>query len=127
MCGIVGIAGRLRRDQLLTAVNAMNIAVAHRGPDDEGAWVGETSPSVCAGSALSIWQAATSRCGIVEPELIVYNGEVYNYKTIRAGLEKSGMSFQTTSDSGSGPKDARPEGSGRRSRLEWNVRRGRLE
>jgi len=90
MCGIVGIAGRLRRDQLLTAVNAMNIAVAHRGPDDEGAWWEKTSPSVLrrlsiidlAGGHQPMWD---SRTGIG----IVYNGEVYNYKTIRAGFGRS--------------------------------------
>jgi asparagine synthase (glutamine-hydrolysing) len=100
MCGIVGIAGRLRRDQLLTAVNAMNVAVAHRGPDDEGAWVGENfafgmrrlSIIDLAGGHQPMWD---SRTGIG----IVYNGEVYNYKTLRAGLEKSGISLQTASDS----------------------------
>ena len=100
MCGIVGIGGRLRRDQLLTAVNAMNVAVAHRGPDDEGVWVGENfafgmrrlSIIDLAGGHQPMWD---SRSGIG----IVYNGEVYNYKTIRAGLEKCGVSFQTTSDS----------------------------
>jgi len=100
MCVIVGIAGRLRSDQLLTAVNAMNVAVAHRGPDDEGVWVGENfafgmrrlSIIDLAGGHQPMWD---SRTGIG----IVYNGEVYNYKTIRAGLEKSGISVQTTSDS----------------------------
>src|SRR5215467_873172 len=100
MCGIVGIAGCLRSEQLLTAVNAMNVAVAHRGPDDEGAWVGENfafgmrrlSIIDLAGGHQPMWD---SRTGIG----IVYNGEVYNYKTIRASLEKSGISFQTTSDS----------------------------
>ncbi len=41
MCGIVGIAGRFGRDQLKLAVHSMTAAVAHRGPDDEGVWVGE--------------------------------------------------------------------------------------
>src|SRR5215831_12675493 len=99
MCGIVGIAGSLRRDQLLTAVNAMNVAVAHRGPDDEGAWVGENfafgmrrlSIIDLAGGHQPMWD---DRTGIG----IVYNGEIYNYKTIRAGLEASGATFQTSSD-----------------------------
>src|SRR5215475_7963127 len=99
MCGIVGIAGRLRREQLLTAVNAMNVAVAHRGPDDEGTWVGENfafgmrrlSIIDLAGGHQPMWD---SRTGIG----IVYNGEVYNYKAIRAGLEESGLKFQTTCD-----------------------------
>src|SRR5215467_13804925 len=99
MCGIVGIAGRLRRDQLLTAVNAMNAAVAHRGPDDEGAWVGENfafgmrrlSIIDLGGGHQPMWDR---RSGLG----MVYNGEVYNYRSVKTDLEKAGIDFQTTSD-----------------------------
>jgi asparagine synthase (glutamine-hydrolysing) len=99
MCGIVGVAGRLGRDQLSATVTAMSAAVAHRGPDDEGAWVGEhfafgmrrLSIIDLAGGRQPMWD---TRTGIG----IVYNGEVYNYRSIRTDLEKSGIDFQTTSD-----------------------------
>jgi asparagine synthase (glutamine-hydrolysing) len=99
MCGIVGIAGRLRRDELSSTVTAMSAAVAHRGPDDEGTWVGDgfafgmrrLSIIDLAGGHQPMWD---TRTGIG----IVYNGEVYNYRSIRRELEKSGADFQTTSD-----------------------------
>src|SRR5215471_8312609 len=99
MCGIVGLAGRLRRDQLLTAVNAMNVAVTHRGPDDEGVWVGEDfafgmrrlSIIDLAGGHQPMWNHRTAMG-------IVYNGEVYNYRSIRNELEGKDVHFQTASD-----------------------------
>src|SRR5215510_11175284 len=99
MCGIVGIAGRLRRDKLSSTVTAMSAAVAHRGPDDEGTWVGDgfafgmrrLGIIDLAGGHQPMWD---TRTGIG----IVYNGEVYNYRSIRNELKKSGADFQTTSD-----------------------------
>jgi asparagine synthase (glutamine-hydrolysing) len=99
MCGIAGIAGRFSRERLAIAVQTMTDAIAHRGPDDEGAWVGDDfafgmrrlSIIDIAGGHQPMWERRT---GIG----LVYNGEVYNYKVIRAGLEKEGVSFQTSSD-----------------------------
>src|SRR5437773_479993 len=99
MCGIAGLAGRFSRDQLGSTVTAMTKAIAHRGPDDEGSWVGDgfafgmrrLSIIDLAGGHQPMWD---SRTGIG----LVYNGEVYNYKPIRAGLEKSGIAFHTSSD-----------------------------
>lgn len=99
MCGIVGIAGRLRRERLTAVVDAMNAALSHRGPDDEGTWVGENfafgmrrlSIIDLAGGHQPMWDNRTGTG-------IVYNGEVYNYQAIRADLEKSGLRFQTKSD-----------------------------
>jgi asparagine synthase (glutamine-hydrolysing) len=99
MCGIVGVAGPVKRDRLIRAVKAMNAAVAHRGPDDEGVWTGEDfafgmrrlSIIDLSGGHQPMWddRSATG---------IVYNGEIYNYRSLRAGLEKRGIHFQTTSD-----------------------------
>src|SRR5262245_38080456 len=98
MCGIVGVAGRLDREQLEAAVKAMNDTLTHRGPDDQGTWVGENfafgmrrlSIIDLAGGHQPMWD---SRTGMG----IVYNGEVYNYRFVRAGLEKAGLSFRTSS------------------------------
>ena len=99
MCGIAGIAARLNGERLASTVQAMTDAIAHRGPDDEGAWIGDNfgfgmrrlSIIDLAGGRQPMWD---SRSGL----RIVYNGEVYNYKAIRAELEKSGLAFRTTSD-----------------------------
>jgi asparagine synthase (glutamine-hydrolysing) len=99
MCGIVGIAGHLKREALARVVNAMNNAITHRGPDDEGSWVGEDfafgmrrlSIIDLSGGHQPMWD---SRTGLG----IVYNGEVYNYRTIRKDLENRGVRFRTVSD-----------------------------
>jgi asparagine synthase (glutamine-hydrolysing) len=99
MCGIVGIAGRLRRDQLLSAVNAMNVAVTHRGPDDEGAWVGENFAFGM--RRLSIIDLAGGHQPILTEDgklAIIFNGEIYNYRALRSELEARGHRFQTASD-----------------------------
>jgi asparagine synthase (glutamine-hydrolysing) len=99
MCGIAGVAAGLNRERIASAVQAMTDAIAHRGPDDDGAWIGDDfgfgmrrlSIIDLAGGHQPMWD---SRSGL----RIVYNGEVYNYKAIRAELEKSGLAFRTTSD-----------------------------
>src|SRR5262245_16893452 len=99
MCGIVGIAGRLDTDRLAAIVRAMNAAVVHRGPDDEGTWVGEEfafgmrrlSIIDLSGGHQPMWD---TRTGIG----IVYNGEIYNYRSVRSDLEKAGIRFRTASD-----------------------------
>lgn len=99
MCGIVGVGGKLRREQMQTVVERMNSAVAHRGPDDEGSWVGENFAFGM--RRLSIIDLATGHQPMWDERSnlgIVYNGEVYNYRTLRIALEKRGISFRTTSD-----------------------------
>jgi len=99
MCGIVGVAGRFGRDRLAAVVDRMNAAVTHRGPDDEGAWVGENfafgmrrlSIIDLSGGHQPMWDSKTGT-------RIVYNGEVYNYRAVRADLEKAGIPFHTASD-----------------------------
>jgi asparagine synthase (glutamine-hydrolysing) len=99
MCGIAGIAGRFGPERLRAEVRAMTAAIAHRGPDDEGIWVGDNfafgmrrlSIIDLAGGHQPMWDTRTGTG-------IVYNGELYNYKAIRASLEKSGAQFRTASD-----------------------------
>jgi asparagine synthase (glutamine-hydrolysing) len=99
MCGIVGVGGKLSRDKLHAVVARMSTAVAHRGPDDEGSWVGENfafamrrlSIIDLAGGHQPMWDESTGLG-------IVYNGEVYNYRGLRRELQTHGVRFQTTCD-----------------------------
>src|SRR5678815_2516268 len=99
MCGIAGVAARLDRERLGSVVQAMTDAIAHRGPDDQGSWIGDgfgfgmrrLSIIDLAGGHQPMWDR---RSGLG----IVYNGEVYNYKAVRRELEKFGLSFETASD-----------------------------
>jgi asparagine synthase (glutamine-hydrolysing) len=77
----------------------MNDSLAHRGPDGEGVWVG---PHVGLGHRrLAIIDIA----GGVQPMVsadgryrIVFNGEIYNFRTLRDELAEMGYTFLTHSD-----------------------------
>ncbi len=97
MCGIVGIAGDFSRDECLSIVERMNGSIVHRGPDDDGVWAedgfgfGMRRLSIIdlAGGKQPIWDEAAGRG-------IVFNGEVYNYKSLRKDLVANGASGWTT-------------------------------
>jgi asparagine synthase (glutamine-hydrolysing) len=95
MCGIVGLAGV--EDAAL--VRRMAKAVAHRGPDGEGFFVGD---GVSLGMRrLSIIDPAGSDQPLWSEDrqvLAICNGEIYNYRQLRAQLEKRGHSFRTAGD-----------------------------
>jgi asparagine synthase (glutamine-hydrolysing) len=106
VCGIVGIAdssGRLIDEATLQGMCA---AMTHRGPDDEGYYVGAKgesgSSSIGLGMRrLAIIDLATGNQPIHnedETVWVVLNGEIYNYAELRARLEAKGHSFYTNSD-----------------------------
>ena len=78
-------------------------ALEHRGPDDEGLWFDEHKRVGLGHRRLSILdlsplghQPMVSACG---NWVMVFNGEVYNFKEIRAALEPLGHRFSGTGDS----------------------------
>jgi asparagine synthase (glutamine-hydrolysing) len=100
MCGIVGLAmgansAPATQDQLRQMANA----IVHRGPDDEGFFVGER---VMLGMRrLSIIDLSGGHQPIANEDetlWLVCNGEIYNFRELRAGLEKQGHRFRTGSD-----------------------------
>lgn len=105
MCGIAGFidcAHRLGPRELQVAVIDMVNALRLRGPDDSGAW-SDAGVGVALGHRrLSILdlspeghQPMTSVCGRY---VISFNGEVYNFKALRAQLTGLGYSFRGHSD-----------------------------
>jgi asparagine synthase (glutamine-hydrolysing) len=114
MCGIAGFVGAFHARLL----HAMNAAIAHRGPDDADAIVLEPPHQAKVGLAhrrLSIIDlSAAGRqpmsitcecCGtsLTSPAYerlwLIYNGEIYNYRTLRANLEQRGHHFHSATDS----------------------------
>jgi asparagine synthase (glutamine-hydrolysing) len=77
----------------------MCAAISHRGPDDEGRYVdGSVGLAM---RRLSIIDVAGSRQPIFNEDrskVIVFNGEIYNYAEIRAGLVARGHTFATQGD-----------------------------
>jgi len=105
MCGIAGFvesrggANPLDLESGRALVHRMCNAIRHRGPDDEGVW---TAEGVGLGMRrLSIIDLATGHQPIHNEDgsvWIVFNGEIYNYRELRAELEASGHRFYTSTD-----------------------------
>jgi asparagine synthase (glutamine-hydrolysing) len=99
MCGILGTydiavdAGRWA---------AMSDALAHRGPDAVGTWTGpDDAERVRLGHRrLSIidLSAAANQPFVKDGLVLVFGGEIYNYRQLRAELGGAGISFRTSSD-----------------------------
>lgn len=94
MCGIAGAIGEDARDIALGLLDG----IGHRGPDASGLFEGERV-------ALS-----HARLSIVDPDsrsdqpfrygstVVSFNGEIWNYRELRAELEAMGYDFRTESD-----------------------------
>lgn len=101
MCGIYGL---LRRDG---GVEVQSLArqrdlLWHRGPDDGGSWVDADGRVGLAHRRLSILDLTAAGHQPMRSRdarfTIVFNGEIYNYREIRAELERAGHAFQTGTD-----------------------------
>ncbi len=98
MCGIAGIIGN--RAVNPAAVEHMNKLQEHRGPDDEGLWRSTDGKVVLGHRRLSIID--TSPAGhqpmASGPQVITFNGEIYNYLEIAEKLKAKGVQLETASD-----------------------------
>lgn len=95
MCGICGEYGR----PITSRVESMADCLRHRGPDDSGFYEG---PPVCLGiRRLSIIDLDTGHQPMMNEDgsvVVVFNGEIYNYRDLRRDLQKRGHQFQSRSD-----------------------------
>ncbi|MEO5374896.1 MAG: asparagine synthase (glutamine-hydrolyzing) [Alphaproteobacteria bacterium] len=97
MCGI---AGSTSAEPSVLA--AMRERLAHRGPDGEGLWRDAETGVGLVHRRLAVIdlspggaQPMVSSCGRF---VIAFNGEIYNYRELRADLEAVGETFHSTSD-----------------------------
>ena len=100
MCGIAGIFHYQSVKPVdPRRVERMTDALAHRGPDGSGVW---TAPGVGLGHRrLSIIDLAGSPQPMASADggaVIVFNGEIYNYRALRRELEQGGARFRTDGD-----------------------------
>ena len=101
MCGITGIYHLATPKPVDPArIERMCAAMAHRGPDGQGVW---TAPGVGLGHVrLSIIDLAGSPQPMASSDgraMLVFNGEIYNYRELREELRGSGAEFRTDGDS----------------------------
>ncbi len=99
MCGICGIVTRDGTSPDPGRLKAANDLIAHRGPDDEGFHV--DGPVGLAMRRLAIIDLNTGHQPLSYADgayTIVFNGEIYNYRELRAELEARGHRFKTRTD-----------------------------
>ena len=99
MCGICGAIGVEPASAAEAVVRRMLAALVHRGPDDEGlliaprAALGMRRLSIIdlPGGGQPVWKETRTIA-------VLYNGEIYNFRELRAELESLGHAFRTKSD-----------------------------
>src|SRR6266566_3228540 len=105
MCGIAGYmtpAANDTAEDMQARVVRMANTLRHRGPDDAGTWLDPAAGIALGHRRLSIidlsplghqpMQSATGRY------VIVFNGEIYNFRALRTELERRGHAFRGHSD-----------------------------
>lgn len=119
MCGVVGFidfSGKSRCEELSSLVTRMAKAVQHRGPDGHRTYESELATGDLGGfkavfghcrlKVIDLSPEADQplrnticvRAGRAKPLVIVFNGEIYNFRELRQVLEAQGHQFQSQSD-----------------------------
>jgi asparagine synthase (glutamine-hydrolysing) len=105
MCGITGFFNPTRQinaTELKTMVVRMSETIRHRGPDDQGEWV-DADQGIAFGfrrlAVLDLSPAGSQPMHSSDGRfVIIFNGEVYNYRELRDELQARGAAFRGTSD-----------------------------
>src|SRR5258705_418267 len=104
MCGIVGIIGIGAMESQAPALANMIRVQEHRGPEGEGRWLGKLGEREIALGSSRLAILDLSQAGhqpMRSPsgrQVLVYNGEVYNYRELRSELETQEVRFTGHSD-----------------------------
>lgn len=97
MCGFVGFCSKSEKKREI--IEKMNSLIIHRGPDSDGYYLDE---DIALGfRRLSIIDLAGGAQPIENEDatkVIVFNGEIYNFKEIRVDLQSKGHIFKTNCD-----------------------------
>ena len=99
MCGICGIIHFDGEPVAKPTLKAMNDRLRHRGPDDEGYFIeGHVGLAMRRLKIIDIGgsdQPLTNEDGSLQ---VIFNGEIYNYRELRADLDRRGHRFRTAGD-----------------------------
>lgn len=97
MCGFVGFIDQIKEKQQI--IKRMADAITHRGPDEDGYY---TDDNIAIGfRRLSIVDLELSHQPMYSEDgkkVMVFNGEIYNYRELREELKALGKTFQTNGD-----------------------------
>lgn len=99
MCGFVGFVGKQSKEEKRKIIKDMANMIVHRGPDSDGYYIDD---NVALGfRRLSIIDLDKGSQPIYNEDksmVIVFNGEIYNYKELKEGLINKGHKFKTNTD-----------------------------
>jgi asparagine synthase (glutamine-hydrolysing) len=100
MCGICGIFEFKDQMQIDESVlMSMLRVMRHRGPDDEGVHIEKTlGLSMCRLSIIDLVSGKQPMYSEDKCIIVVFNGEIYNYRDLRDKLQKRGHTLSTASD-----------------------------
>lgn len=102
MCGINGFIQfkkRYNKSRLNHIVHEMNESIIHRGPDHEGIYTDETcSLGMRRLSIIDLQSGGQPIWNESHDKLIIFNGELYNYRILKQTLQQEGHIFSTDSD-----------------------------
>ena len=100
MCGIVGYIGKepIETNRVVEACNALH----HRGPDGKGIYENKFNENfiIFGHRRLSIidLNKRSDQPFIFRDNVLIFNGEIYNYLELKKDLEIAGVKFRTSSD-----------------------------
>jgi asparagine synthase (glutamine-hydrolysing) len=98
MCGITGGIGPSAPKQLL--LDAQLKSIEHRGPDDSGTYLNNgVGLGMCRLAIVEIASGKQPASDAAEQIHVVWNGEIYNYRELRAELEGRGVRCRDSSES----------------------------
>lgn len=99
MCGILGYLDKANQPGRWALDRAV-ASLHHRGPDDHGRWTGEGIGLGFVRLAIIDLSPAGHQPMVSDDgrHVIVFNGEIYNFPTLRADLERQGERFSSHSD-----------------------------
>ena len=100
MCGIVGFVDTKKSKEKKEIIKKMSDRIAHRGPDAEGFFV--DNDVALAHRRLSIIDLSKNGSQPIYNEdkskMIIFNGEIYNYESLKEDLIEKGYKFKTKTD-----------------------------
>lgn len=98
MCGFVGYIPGTQEMDHNKVLNEMLNTITHRGPDNQSTYVDEKMALGFARLSILDLRSAANQPFEAENVVLVFNGEIYNYREIRAELMELGFEFSTSSD-----------------------------
>ena len=102
MCGFAGY--RLFHERTIddSLVQELSQVLHHRGPDDQGVWTSHDKRVALVSRRLSIIDTSSAGAQPMTDHermvIVVFNGEIYNYRALRAELQAAGYRFRSNTD-----------------------------